>query len=116
MESENKPEETSPRKDDSVTPPDCNDACTAADDPFEVNTVSGNKSGEDRILIIPLDVLAKGTPPPTTGDPSPGRNHVTATVVSGDGGKDRVNLLEAMEKSTPPPSTGDSSRGRNSIN
>lgn len=116
MESENKPKEAIPRKDDSVTPPDCNDACTSADDAFEVNTVCGDKSGEDRISITPLDVLAKGTPLPTSGEPSPGRNHITATVVSGDGGKDRIILLEVTEKSTPPPSTGESSRRRNSIN
>jgi len=120
MESDKKREDSSSpseieRKEDTVTPPDRNDACTSSPDPVEINTESGNGGAEDGISFIPLDVLAKGTPPPTSGDPSSGRNHVTGTVVTNDGAADRVVLFETLDKHTQPSSTGDSSRGRNTI-
>lgn len=98
---------------------------TSEDDftgPVEICTDSDSNGTQDHGAddrIISLDVLAKGTPPPSTGDPSLGRNHVTATsstvIDKADGAKDRVVLFEASGKSTHIPSVGATSSGRNTI-
>jgi hypothetical protein len=81
-------------------------------------------SGDGRVVHV-LDVLVKGSPPPTTGDPSPGRNHVIAESSGGKGfgdgveedgaGRIRVALVaESLAKDSKPASPGESSKKRNS--
>lgn len=83
---------------------------------IHIESGSGNSSsisidihnrGSDDPIITTLDVLAKGTPPPTSGEPSPGRNHVSSSMV--------VRAEARDEKGTQPPSSGDSSSGRNAV-
>ena len=82
--------------------------------------------GDGRVAVL-LDAFAKGSPPPTSGDPSPGRNHeiVDSRVIGVCDGRNsgaekdddhvRIVLVGSLVKSTIPPSSGDSSKGRNMI-
>lgn len=78
--------------------------------------------GDGRVAVL-LDALAKGSPLPTSGNPSPGRNHenVDSGVIGVSDGrnsgaeKDDDHVRIALVKGTIPPSSGDSSKGRNTI-
>lgn len=74
--------------------PGRNDTATSTDD-----FIAPVENSNDRMER--LDVLAKGTPPPTSGDPSAGRNHVAATSATVGGGQDRVNPLDKSTQTLP---------------